>query len=158
MMNLADWRKNLQSLLGVFIMEVQAFVRELTNTHQADAERKLEEYGRELANGSNQLSEAKTAYKEAVESYLSKFPPTFSDDFVNNLKEYDKLIIFALRSSDKNLLFKWGIQQPQSQHFKWINDSDERKKYVIALQNLSNDAPGAKEYYDELIKHIEMYS
>jgi hypothetical protein len=154
MMNLADWRKNLQSLLGVFTMEVQAFIREFSNIHQAEAERKLEEYGEELANGSNQFLEAKTVYKEAVERYLSKFPPAFSDDFASNLKEYDKLIIFALRSSDKNLLFRWGIQQPRSHNLKWINEPSERKKYVIALQELSNGIPGAKEYYDELIRYF----
>lgn len=135
-------------------MEVRTLIDELSKISQPEAERKIEEYGRELANGSDKLSEAKAAYKEVIDTYLSRFPPSFSDDFIKNLKEYEKLIIFSLRSNDKSLLFKWGIQQPRSQNHKWIYDHAERERYAKAFRDLSEDMPGAKEYYDELIKHF----
>jgi uncharacterized phage infection (PIP) family protein YhgE len=154
MLNLASWSTKLQNLFNELTMAMQSLKDTLSSTSRSEAEKKLEEYGRELANGSHQFSSFKNTYRDVVKTYLERFPPAFSEDLANNLREYDKLIVFSLRSSDKTLLEEWGIAKPRSQKLTWIDDPSSKRKYAQGLNELRAETPGAEEYYDYLINHF----
>lgn len=154
MFDFAGWGTDLRKLLGDFTVAIQSLSDQLSRMPQTEAERKLEEYGKELNSGSDELSKVRAAYRKVVETFLNKFPPTFSNDFASNLRQYDKLIVFSLRSGDRALLEKWGIAKPRSQNLPWINDPVEKTRYVRGLEDLRDRAPGAEEYYDYLINHF----
>lgn len=151
MLDLVAWGESLRKLLGDFVMAATSFIGQIPGMSKSDAEKKLEEYGKELSSSSKEFSNAKLAYKNAVEAYLKKFPPSFSNDLANNLREYDKLIVFSLRSGNKAMLLEWGIQK-LPKNLNWTNDPLEKSKYVQGLQDLCDKAPGAEEYYEYLIQ------
>jgi len=136
-------------------MEVQALIHQLSYMPQADAERKLEEYGKELIEGSQKFSNAKATFREMSMVFLQRFPPAFSDDFASNMREYDKLLIHSLRSENKDLLLEWGIKYPQSKSFSWTTNPQEKQHYINALTELCEKTPGAEEYFNYLIHHLK---
>jgi hypothetical protein len=158
MLDLVGWRTNFQKLFGDLTVAVKSLTDQLTDKlfriSQPEAEAKLEEYGQELANSSDEFSNFKTAYREVIEEYLKRFPPTFSNKISDNMREYDKLIVFSLRSGDKTLLSTWGIDHPRSQKLTWIDDPLEKLKYVQRWKDLCKQTPGLKDCYGYLIEHF----
>jgi hypothetical protein len=154
MLDLVGWRTNFQKLFGDLTVAVKSLTDQLLTISQPEAEKKLEEYTKELVNSSDEFSKFKTAYREVIEKYLEKFPPAFSNEISDNLREYDKLIVFSLRSGDKTLLSTWGIDHPRSQKLTWMDDPLEKPKYAQRLKDLCRLKPGAEDYYGYLIKHF----
>lgn len=151
MFNSTSWETELRKLIEGFTMALQQFMKEISSLPQVEAERRVEEYGKSLLYGSNSLSQAQHDYKKIVEAYIKKFPPQFSNDISNNLKEHDKLIAYSLRIGDSDLLIQWGLVYPRNQGFSWINDSSQKAIYSSKLQVLRQRRPAAKVYYDTLI-------
>jgi hypothetical protein len=140
-----DWERSLRKLLGAFVMAIRSFIDQLPGMSKSDIEKKLKEYGEKLDDSSNGFSKVKLAYKNAVEAYLNRFPPAFSND--------DKLIVLSLRSGNKAILSEWGIQK-LPRNCIWFNDPLERSKYVQGLEDLRDRTSGAEEYYDYLIHYF----
>lgn len=146
---LAGWRQNLQNLFGEFTMAVSDLIRQLPHMQEDKAKQELEKFHDELAKGVDELSNAKQVYASVVEAYLKQFPPAFSNELTNNLREYDKLVAFSLRIGNKELLAKWGIDYPRRKGFNWIDQENEQ--YIEKFEALRDRTPGASEYFNYLI-------
>jgi len=102
-----------------FIELCRKFLADLQQLSSVDANKRLETLTQKLEKGTNEIKTAQEAYKKAVEQYLQQFPLEFSDDPENNLREYRKLIVWAMNSNDKTLISKFGITE-LPQHLTWI--------------------------------------
>ncbi len=156
MSNHINWKASLQNLFGDFITSVGGWIHQLKNISQADAEKELKGYANTLTDCSNEFSNVKIAYNEMVEAYLKQYPPKFSDKFAENLIEYDKLILFSLRSDNKKLLLKWGIEYPRdNKELSWLSNPAEISKHIKGLEKLRDDKAGAEDDYNYLIEHLK---
>jgi len=131
MFNFSSWFQQFTELCIRFLADLQQL-------SSVDANQRLETLAQQIKEGKNGIERAKEAYREAVQAYLTKFPPQFSDNITESLMSHRNLIVFALISGDKTLISTWGINN-LPKNLAWIQDPNQREIYVNSLKDIRDD-------------------